>query len=90
LEQNSRFLEDGSFIKLSSLTFGYSIPKRITSKAHIENVRLYFVGTNLFWIKKYTGPDPEVNVTASQNVQGLDLGTPPQPRTVQFGINVTL
>jgi TonB-linked SusC/RagA family outer membrane protein len=90
LEQNSRFLEDGSFIKLSALTFGYSIPQRIVSKAHIQNIRLYFIGSNLLWIKKYTGPDPESNVTASQNVQGLDLGTPPQPRTVQFGINVTL
>ena len=90
LEQNSRFLEDGSFIKFSALTFGYSIPQRIVSKAHIQNVRLYFIGSNLLWIKKYTGPDPESNVTAVQNVQGLDLGTPPQPRTIQFGINVTL
>jgi hypothetical protein len=90
LEQNSRFLEDGSFIKLSALSIGYTIPKGITSKARIQNLRIYFIGTNLFFITKYSGPDPEVNVTASQNVQGLDLGTPPQPRTVQFGINVTL
>ncbi|MFL5743090.1 MAG: SusC/RagA family TonB-linked outer membrane protein [Niastella sp.] len=90
LEQNSRFLEDGSFIKLSSVTFGYSLPQRIVTKAHLQGVRLYFVGSNLLWIKKYTGPDPESNVTGAQNVQGLDLGTPPQPRTVQFGVNVTL
>jgi len=90
LEQNSRFLEDGSFIKLSSVTFGYSLPQRIVTKAHLQGVRLYFVGSNLLWIKKYTGPDPESNVTGIQNVQGLDLGTPPQPRTVQFGVNVTL
>ncbi|WP_205511244.1 SusC/RagA family TonB-linked outer membrane protein [Longitalea arenae] len=90
LEQNSRFLEDGSFIKLNALTFGYTIPQRIVSKAHIQNIRFYFVGSNLLWIKKYTGPDPESNVTASQNVQGLDLGTPPQPRSWQLGLNVTL
>jgi hypothetical protein len=90
LEQNSRFLEDGSFIKLSSVTFGYSLPQRVVTKAHLQGVRLYFVGSNLLWIKKYSGPDPESNVTGIQNVQGLDLGTPPQPRTVQFGVNVTL
>ena len=90
LEQNSRFLEDGSFLKLSSLTFGYTIPKELTKRAGFQTVRVYFIGSNLLILKKYSGPDPEANVTALQNVQGLDLGTPPQPRTVQFGINVTL
>ncbi len=90
LEQSSRFLEDGSFLKLSSLTFGYNLPKSLISKAGFQNVRVYFIGSNLLILKKYSGPDPEVNVTSSQNVQGLDLGTPPQPRTVQFGVNVTL
>jgi len=90
LEQNSRFLEDGSFLKLRSLTFGYTIPRRITSVAKLETVRIYFSGTNLFTLTHYTGPDPEVNVTSLQNIQGLDLGTPPQPRVIQFGINVTL
>ncbi len=90
LEQNSRFLEDGSFLRLSSLTLGYTLPKNLTSRAGFQTVRLYFIGTNLLLLTKYSGPDPEANVTALQNVQGLDLGTPPQPRTVQFGINVTL
>jgi TonB-dependent starch-binding outer membrane protein SusC len=90
LEQNSRFLEDGSFLKLRSLTLGYTLPARITSAAGIQSLRFYFSGTNLFTLTKYTGPDPEVNVTALQNVQGLDLGTPPQPRVIQFGINLGL
>jgi TonB-dependent starch-binding outer membrane protein SusC len=90
LEQNSRFLEDGSFLKLRSLTFGYTLPKRISERARLENVRIYFSGTNLFTWTHYTGPDPEVNVTSNQNIQGLDLGTPPQPRVLQAGINITL
>lgn len=90
LEQNSRFLEDGSFLKLRSLTLGYTIPRRITALAKLETVRFYFSGTNLFTLTHYTGPDPEVNVTSLQNIQGLDLGTPPQPRIIQFGVNVTL
>lgn len=90
IDQNSRFLEDGSFIRLKSLNLGYTFPKRWTNRAHIETIRVYFLATNLWLLTKYTGPDPEANVTGLQTVQGLDLGTPPQPRTIQFGLNVTL
>ena len=89
-DQNSRFLEDASFIRLKSLNIGYTIPRRISSRLKLETVRVYFAGTNLWLLTKYTGPDPEANVTGIQTIQGLDLGTPPQPRTVQFGLNVTL
>ena len=89
-DQNSRFLEDGSFIRLKSLTVGYTLPNRIAGKLKLVNVRVYFAATNLWLATKYTGPDPEANVTGIQTIQGLDLGTPPQPRTVQFGLNVTL
>jgi TonB-linked SusC/RagA family outer membrane protein len=90
IDQNSRFLEDGSFIRLKSLNIGYTIPRRLTAKLKVETVRFYFAGTNLLLLTHYTGPDPEANVSGIQTIQGLDLGTPPQPRTVQFGLNVTL
>jgi TonB-linked SusC/RagA family outer membrane protein len=86
----SRFLEDGSFLRLSSLTLGYTVPAPLANHIHASNIRFYLSGTNLWLLKKYTGPDPEVNVTSDPNVQGYDLGTPPQPRTVQFGLNLTL
>ncbi|QES89691.1 SusC/RagA family TonB-linked outer membrane protein [Rhizosphaericola mali] len=88
LEQNSRFLENGSFARLQTLTLGYTIPSSIVNKIGLNKIRFYFTGSNLFLITKYTGPDPEVNVTGNQNIQGLDLGTPPQPRTVQLGITI--
>jgi TonB-linked SusC/RagA family outer membrane protein len=90
VEQNSRFLEDGSFIRLKTLTLGYTVPQNITRAVRLEKVRLYVMGTNLWIYTKYTGPDPEVSVTSDQNAPGLDQGTPPQPRSVQFGINLTL
>lgn len=90
LEQNSRFIEDGSFLRLQALTIGYSLPKALTSRLKIEGLRFYFAGNNLWLLTKYTGPDPEANVSATQTVQGIDLGTPPQSRTIQFGVNVTL
>ena len=90
LQQNSRFLEDGSFIRLKELSFGYTIPSKATAPLHLKLVRVYFVGSNLLLLTKYTGPDPEANVTSIQTIQGLDLGTPPQPRSVQFGLNITI
>jgi TonB-dependent starch-binding outer membrane protein SusC len=90
LQQNSRFLEDGSFIRVKDLTVGYTIPGSITRKYHVASLRFYFVGTNLLLLTRYKGPDPEANVTSIQTIQGLDLGTPPQPGAIQFGINATL
>ena len=90
LQQNSRFLEDGSFIRLKELSFGYTLPSKATAPLHLKLVRVYFVGSNLLLFTKYTGPDPEANVTSIQTIQGLDLGTPPQPRSVQFGLNITI
>lgn len=85
----SRFLEDASFIRLRSLTLGYTIPKRFSSVVKAEKIRVYFTGTNLFLITKYTGSDPESNLGRG-NLQGYDYDTPPQPRTIQFGLNLTL
>ncbi len=91
LEQNSRFLEDGSFLRLRSLNIGYTIPASITKKINIISAKVYLQGTNLWMFKRYIDPDPEVNVSGNnQNVQGLDLGTPPQPRSIEMGINITL
>jgi hypothetical protein len=86
----SRFVEDGSFLRLNSLVIGYTIPKAILSKIGIASARVYYSGSNLWLLSRYQGPDPEVNVTANPTTQGYDLGTPPQPRTAQFGLNVTL
>ncbi len=90
LDGGSRWLEDGSFLRLRSLSLGYTIPARLTQKIRIEAARIFFTGSNLLLFKKYTGPDPESSANSSQNQVGIDLGTPPQPRSVQFGINVTL
>jgi TonB-linked SusC/RagA family outer membrane protein len=81
----SRWLEDGSFLRLRSLTIGYTVPVR-----KISALRLYVTGSNLFTLTRYTGLDPESSSSSGQNEQGIDLGTPPQPRSVQVGINITL
>ena len=86
----SRWLEDGSFLRLKSLTLGYTLPSRISERLGAQSLRLYVVGSNLLLFTNYTGLDPESASSSDQNAQGIDLGTPPQPRGIQAGINLTL
>lgn len=90
LSPSSRFLEDGSFVRLNTLNIGYTLPASLLKKLDVANLRIYAAGSNLWLWKKYSGPDPEINVTSNPSVLGYDLGTPPIPRTVQFGFNLTL
>jgi len=87
-QRSSRNLEDGSFIRLQNLTLSYRIPRDLISKLKIVNANLRLTGSNLILLSKYTGPDPEVNA-GSGIVQGLDFGTPPHPKSVIFGIDLT-
>lgn len=92
IEQNSRFLENGSFIRLKTLSLGYTLPARVSSTIKVSKLRVYVLGSNLWLLTKYTGPDPEISVNQGNNgnAPGLDQGTPPQPRSIQIGINATL
>jgi TonB-linked SusC/RagA family outer membrane protein len=86
----SRFLEDGSFVRLKNLSVGYNLPKQITSRLKLSSVRFYLAATNLITITKYKGVDPEVNTAASdQNILGYDQAIAPQPRTLQAGFNIS-
>jgi len=89
--QSSRFLEDGSFLRLRNVSLGYTLPKDLISKLGITKLRVYANGTNLLTLTKYSGADPEGNTAADQTngtVQGLDFAIPPQPRQIIFGVNV--
>ncbi len=90
IEQNSRLLEDGSFIRLKQVSLGYTLPQRLVSRVKAKSLRFYVSATNLLLFTEYSGLDPESNVSNGQNVQGLDFGTPPQPTTYQFGLNLSL
>ncbi|MNY55847.1 TonB dependent receptor [compost metagenome] len=89
---NSRYLEDASYLRLRDVTISYNLPKNVVSAIRASGARLYLTATNLWTLTNYSGPDPEVNVAAdSRNglVQGLDFGTPPQPKSVVLGVNLS-
>ncbi len=92
-QQSSRFVEDGSYLRLKDLTLGYTFQKKTLTAIHLSAARVYASASNLFTISNYSGPDPEVNVGAGDSralVQGMDFGTPPQPVTFSLGVNITL
>ena len=86
-------IEDGSFLRLSTLTFGYTLPGKLVSKAGISNLRVYATGYNLWLFTKYTGYDPEVSTSRSSGygalIQGLDYSSYPRSRSFTLGVNLT-
>ena len=81
----SRFVEDGSFLRLKNLTLGYTLPHKWVRKFHASKLRIYGTAQNLFCVTKYSGYDPEVN-SASNNpmTPGLDWGAYPKSRVFTF------
>jgi TonB-linked SusC/RagA family outer membrane protein len=86
---SSRFIEDGSYLRIKNLTFGYSFSKSLISKLRLASLRVYFTSQNLFTFTNYTGLDPEVNYYGNDNTLiGTDFFTYPQARSFSFGVNL--
>ncbi|GAB3272063.1 TonB-dependent receptor [Larkinella harenae] len=92
---SSRWMQDGSFLRVKTVSLGYNIPGRLLRKVFAQSARVYVSALNLFTFTKYTGYDPEVSTqyanstTQTANVAlGHDFYTPPQSRTLTLGINL--
>lgn len=74
-EGSDYYIEDGSFLRLKSLSLGYTLPRSVQDKLYLKNARVYFQAQNVFTITNYSGADPE------------GLGYPyALPRQYTFGI----
>lgn len=92
VKASSRFLEDGSYLRLKNVQLGYNVPN--TKKFKIENLRFYLAATNLLTFTKYSGLDPEMTVSLNSVAEGdyangIDWGTYPVAKNFTFGMNVT-
>ena len=85
---HSYFIEDGSFLRCSDITVGYTLPKSVLKKIGIEKARFYLSASNLFIITGYSGYDPEVDVQTDLTC-GMDYNRYPRSRTFTFGTNIT-
>ena len=84
----SYFVEDGSFIRCSDVTIGYTLPKEICKKIYLSKVRAYVSASNLFILTKYSGYDPEVDVQSGLT-PSMDFNRYPRARSFSVGVNVT-
>lgn len=83
---SSYWIEDGSFFRIQTVSFGYTVPLKLKG----SKLRLFFLGENLAVFTKYTGVDPEVNLTGLDN-PGMDrFNNYPRPTTLSVGLNFTL
>ncbi len=86
---SSRFLEDGSFMRIKNVTLSYDFSKSTLEKVKMKTARVYVSIQNLFTLTEYTGMDPEVNYYGASNlIMGTDFFTYPQARTFMLGLNL--
>ena len=83
-------VEDASFLRLQSVTLGYTLPESLTQKIYLRRVRVYVTGTNLFCLTKYSGYDPEVDTRrATPLTPGVDYSAYPKSIGFVAGLNLT-
>lgn len=89
------YISSGDYLRLKSLTVGYTFDKTLTRKIGINRLRLYMTAQNLFTITRYKGYDPDLGDTSASETDhfgvtevGVDRGQFPQPRTFVFGVNI--
>jgi TonB-linked SusC/RagA family outer membrane protein len=89
-QSSSRFLYDGSYLRLKTVTLAYNFPAALISKLSLTSLRVYATGQNLLTVTDYKGWDPEVNTDylASNVNLGNDFYGAPQPKNLIFGIKV--
>jgi TonB-linked SusC/RagA family outer membrane protein len=91
LRVSTRWIEDGSYLRLKNIMLGYNIPAntlRSLTGGAISSFRLYVSSQNLFTITNYKGWDPEIGSKNNQLTNGIDYGQYPNPRAFQFGVQV--
>lgn len=87
---SERFVEDGSYIRLSNISLSYTLPKKWSQKAYMQNVRIYANLQNIYTWTKYSGYDPEIGALDQDALMtGIDNGRYPTPRIYTVGLNVT-
>ena len=89
MKNSTYFVEDGSYLRVKTVTLSYNIKAKFLSKAGITRLQPYFTANNLLTWTRYSGMDPEVNQWGNSGaVQGIDWGTYPQSKSFVFGVNI--
>jgi len=91
-DNSSRYISDGSYMRVKSVTLGYNLPKNLLTRWKLDHLRVYVKAENLFTFTKYDGWDPEVTADFyNDNInRGYDFYSAPQFKTVIVGLNIGL
>lgn len=88
---SSRFIEDGSYLRVKNMTLSYTLGGSTAERLRIRSARIFVTGQNLLTFTNYSGMDPEVNYAGADNLRiGTDFFTHPHARTISVGINLGL
>lgn len=82
----SQYIEDGSYLRLKTVSLAYTIPKKYIGKWKIDNLNVFASGQNLFTWTNYSGMDPEVSIKNSILTPGFDYSAYPMGRVLMFGV----
>ena len=85
---STRFLENGSYLRISNVMLSYQIPKEIHQKFGLDNARVFITANNLAVITNYSGIDPDVRSFTGEGQYGIDFGAYPRSRTVTVGLTL--
>ena len=80
---------DGSFFKIKQIQLGYTLPRLLTQKIYVSNLRFFVSMDDFFTFTKYPGLDPETATTTNAQQMGVDLGSYPVAKKVVLGVNIT-
>ncbi len=82
-------IEDGSFLRINNVSLGYTLPRKLLSKAKIVNARIYVTAYNMHVFTKYSGYDPEVSVIRTALTPGVDFSAYPRGRSFVAGLSLS-
>lgn len=86
---STRFIEDGSYLRIQNISVGYRLPSAFVKRMGIQSFKLYLNIQNLYTLTNYSGYDPEIGAyNQSALLQNIDRGRYPSPRSVTFGVNI--
>lgn len=83
------YVEDGSFLRLNTITLGYSLPKSVLEKLRLSKLRFYCTLRNIHTFTNYSGYDPEVSNSSSLLTSGVDNSAYPRSKSYVFGVNLS-
>lgn len=86
---SSRVIEDGSYLRLKTLSVGYTLPRSVLRRMHFDTMRVYLSADNLFTFTKYSGPDPEVSTRSGVLTPGFDWSAYPRAKGATLGVSFT-